>query len=78
MGISILGPGALISSRSDTVTPSSQPVTSAGTDDGATNVGLAIARNLARIYTDVLEAPVPTDLQHLIQKWESCHIGESK
>lgn len=33
-------------------------------------VRLAIARNLARIYADVLEEPLPRSLQHLLQKLE--------
>ena len=57
---------------------SSLPVTSAGTEDASANLGLAIARNLVRIYTDVLEAPVPTDLQHLIRKWESRETSKDR
>jgi len=42
-------------------------------DEGA-NVRLAIARNLARIYAEVLDDPLPEDLRILIEKWEG---GES-
>ena len=49
----------------------SQSTTTAGAGDTGANAGLAIARNLARIYLDVLEAPVPGDLQQLIRKWEN-------
>jgi hypothetical protein len=32
---------------------------------------LAMARNLARIYADVLEEPLPETLRCLIERWES-------
>ena len=51
--------------------------TTAGTEDTGTNAGLAIARNLARIYMDVLEAPVPGDLQQLIRKWETARPAKA-
>src|SRR3954466_15874499 len=38
-------------------------------DEGA-NVRLAIARNLAPIYAEVLDDPLPEDLRILIEKWE--------
>jgi len=40
-------------------------------DEGSSNVRLAIARNLARIYADVLHDPLPENLRYLIEKWES-------
>jgi hypothetical protein len=35
------------------------------------HIRLAIARDLARIYNDVLDEPLPSPLQHLISKLSS-------
>ncbi len=35
------------------------------------HIRLAIARDLARIYNDVLDDPLPSPLQHLISKFSS-------
>jgi len=74
--IPIFDPGALISGWNNAMSPPSQSVTSVGPEDAGANAGLAIARNLARIYTDVLEAPVPGDLQQLLRKWEDCETSK--
>jgi hypothetical protein len=42
-----------------------------GADEGTASVRLAIARNLARIYADVLNDPLPDDLRRLIERWET-------
>ena len=42
-----------------------------GADEGTASVRLAIARNLARIYADVLDDPLPDDLRRLIGYWEA-------
>ena len=42
-----------------------------GADEGPASVRLAIARNLARIYADVLNDPLPEDLRRLIEHWET-------
>ena len=47
------------------------PFRDRGADEGTLNVRLAIARNLARIYADVLDDPLPENLRYLIEKWES-------
>ena len=60
------------------MTLSSLHGTSVGTEDASANLGLAIARNLVRIYTDVLEAPVPRDLQQLILRWESRETSKDR
>ncbi len=39
---------------------------------------LAVARNLARIYTEVLEAPLPEALRYLLHKWEASDTGQSR
>ncbi len=39
-------------------------------DEGTGSARLAVARNLARIYADVLEERLPRDLQYLLEKWE--------
>ena len=52
--------------------------TTAGTEDTGTNAGLVIACNLARIYMDVLEAPVPGDLQQLLRKWENREASKDR
>ncbi len=46
----------------------------AGADDVPAR--LAVARNLARIYTEVLEVPLPEALRYLIQKWEAPDTGK--
>ena len=74
--IHILDPNALASTGSNVVSLPSQSAASAGTEKTSANAGLAIARNLARIYTDVLEAPVPGDLQQLLRKWEDCETSK--
>ena len=38
-------------------------------DEGTGSARLAVARNLARIYADVLEERLPKDLQYLVEKW---------
>lgn len=38
---------------------------------------LAIARNLARIYRDVLEEPLPPALEHLLARLENGAAGPS-
>lgn len=42
----------------------------AGSGDVDRHVRLAITRNLARIYADVLQEPLPRSLQNLLQKLE--------
>ncbi len=37
---------------------------------------LAMARNLARIYADVLDEPLPETQRCLIQKWESFDVSD--
>ena len=37
---------------------------------------LAMARNLARIYAEVLDEPLPETLRCLIAKWESFDISD--
>ena len=46
------------------------PFRDGGADERITSVRLAIARNLARIYADVLNDPLPDDLRRLIERWE--------
>ena len=36
----------------------------------AASLGLAVARNLARIYAEVLEEAPPDHLIHLLERWE--------
>ena len=48
----------------------SNPFRDCREEAGTANVRLVIARNLARIYSDVLKDPLPDDLQALIDKWE--------
>ena len=59
------------------MSPSSHTYPAAASDQEAMNSGLAIARNLARIYAEVLEAPLPEALQYLIQKWDGRDNGEA-
>ena len=51
--------------------PPSHTASGSGADADATNPGLAVARNLARLYVEVLDAPVPEAVQYLIRKWEA-------
>ena len=39
---------------------------------------LAIARNLARIYTQVLEVPLPPDLADLLEALEARELAEKQ
>ncbi len=52
--------------KEHTLNPSKRP--RVGEDTG--RVRLAVARNLARIYADVLEERLPKGLQYLLEKWE--------
>ncbi len=52
--------------KEHTLNPSKRP----RVDEGTGCVRLAVARNLARIYADVLEERLPKDLQSLLEKWE--------
>src|SRR4051794_3924806 len=51
--------------------PPSHTVSGSAADADEVNPGLAVARNLARIYVEVLETPVPEAVQYLICRWEA-------
>ncbi len=52
--------------KEHTLNPSKPP----RVDEDTGRDRLAVARNLARIYADVLEERLPKDLQSLLEKWE--------
>ncbi len=56
----------------------SSTLPSIGTEPEGVPARLAVARNLARIYTEVLEAPLPEALRYLIQKWEGSDTGQGR